>query len=682
MKLKKIKLENIRSYLKQEIEFPEGSVLLSGDIGSGKSSVLLAIDFALFGLRRSSLSGGSLLRSGEKNGSVELFMEIDNRMIVIKRGLKRNGSVVQDSGYVIINGIKKEGTAVELKRMVLDLLNYPRELLTKSKSLIFRYTVYTPQEEMKSILIGDKDLRLDTLRKVFGLDKYKLIRENCEKFNYALRERRKEYLGFISDLETKEKEKKERGEKIEKLRLKVREILPGLNEVKEVILKKKSETLEIEEGINRVNFLKKELEVGDVDLKNKNEFLEKNNDDLLILEDQIRELGVIEDIEVGDFKLKIVERERKLIEFEDQMNEYNDRLSEFRFKKENSERIKKDISELDVCFVCKQMVKEEHKNKIIRTEDERLKKLKEIEDVYLKKKAELVREISVLNEEVKELKERERKVEIVKLKNKSFEEKRKKIDKVLSINNKLRDEIIKIKKKREELLIELKKFDDFDERYKGIRKEIDELNDREKQLEIEKSMYEREIIDLEEFLLKLIKEIEEKNKIKEKLGFFNEVGDWLEKMFLNLMLLMEKKIMLKTYADFNDLFRKWFGILVEDENLKIELDEEYTPRIEQNGYEIDYGFLSGGEKTAAALAYRLSLNQVINNLMSGIKTKDLLILDEPTDGFSDEQLERMKIVLDELELKQIIIVSHESKIESFVDEVLRFDKKEHVSRVQ
>jgi exonuclease SbcC len=67
--------------------------------------------------------------------------------------------------------------------------------------------------------------------------------------------------------------------------------------------------------------------------------------------------------------------------------------------------------------------------------------------------------------------------------------------------------------------------------------------------------------------------------------------------------------------------------------------------------------------------------------MSGIKTKDLLILDEPTDGFSSEQLDKVRNVLDELNMKQTIIVSHEAKIESFVDHVIRIHKNEHVSRV-
>ena len=139
--------------------------------------------------------------------------------------------------------------------------------------------------------------------------------------------------------------------------------------------------------------------------------------------------------------------------------------------------------------------------------------------------------------------------------------------------------------------------------------------------------------------------------------------------------------MLRLHNDFNSLFEKWVNILIDNENLNVKLDNEFTPMIVQDGYDIEYGFLSGGEKTAIALAYRLSLNQVINNLMSLIETKDVIILDEPTDGFSNEQLDRVRVVLDELNIKQVIIVSHEDKIESFVDNVLRFEKKGHVSNV-
>ena len=50
MLLNSIIIDNIRSYEHEEVEFPRGISLFEGDIGSGKSTVLMAIEFALFGL--------------------------------------------------------------------------------------------------------------------------------------------------------------------------------------------------------------------------------------------------------------------------------------------------------------------------------------------------------------------------------------------------------------------------------------------------------------------------------------------------------------------------------------------------------------------------------------------------------------------------------------------------------
>jgi exonuclease SbcC len=103
--------------------------------------------------------------------------------------------------------------------------------------------------------------------------------------------------------------------------------------------------------------------------------------------------------------------------------------------------------------------------------------------------------------------------------------------------------------------------------------------------------------------------------------------------------------------------------------------------VEQNGYETFVQNLSGGEKTSCALAYRLALNKVINDLITTIKTKNLLILDEPTDGFSTEQLDKVRDVIEQLNVEQLIVVSHESKIESFVQNVIRVAKESGTSRI-
>jgi len=66
--------------------------------------------------------------------------------------------------------------------------------------------------------------------------------------------------------------------------------------------------------------------------------------------------------------------------------------------------------------------------------------------------------------------------------------------------------------------------------------------------------------------------------------------------------------------------------------------------------------------------------------MSKIKTRDIVILDEPTDGFSEQQLDKIRDVLQQLNVKQLIIVSHEQKIEGFVENIMRFKKVNGVSQ--
>ena len=146
MKFKKITLNNIRSYEHQEVEFPEGSTLLSGDIGSGKTSILLGIEFALFGLQPGQ-RGSSLLRNGEKQGGVKIEFEVDDKEIVVERTLKRGKTISQDYCSITIDGEKKEFSVTELKNQILELLDYPKEF-SKKQNILYKFTVYIPQEEI------------------------------------------------------------------------------------------------------------------------------------------------------------------------------------------------------------------------------------------------------------------------------------------------------------------------------------------------------------------------------------------------------------------------------------------------------------------------------------------------------------------------------------------------------
>jgi ABC-type lipoprotein export system ATPase subunit len=54
---------------------------------------------------------------------------------------------------------------------------------------------------------------------------------------------------------------------------------------------------------------------------------------------------------------------------------------------------------------------------------------------------------------------------------------------------------------------------------------------------------------------------------------------------------------------------------------------------------------------------------------------------EPTDGFSREQLFRLRDILKELNCEQVIFVSHESELEGFVDKIYRITKEAGESRI-
>jgi len=681
MLIKSIKLNNIRSYTDKEIVFELGSTLLSGDIGSGKSTILLGMDFALFGLSKGVITGEALLRHGEKQGSVELNFFIDDKNVKIRRTLKKTGDgVAQDSGYLMINDELHNLSPVELKQRVLQLLNYPQEILTK-KSLIYRYTVYTPQEEMKSILLGKKEDRIDTLRKVFNIDKYKRIKENSKILSFELRGKIKEHELGISDLEEIKKSKTEKVTLQKELEIKLNEASNKLISLQDRIKIKKDEANKTEEKIKILNEFRKELELNELNLKNNASRHESNKKRIRELIKDISELEEenIKEIDIDAVYRNLVSYRSKLVKTEEELLSARKSLNESKYAFMDSDKIIREIKDLSKCPVCLQDVNEEHKHKILGNEEIKIEDLRDNIRIYTKKENELAKDLSIINKEIEKLNEIRSSNEIVKLKIKSLNEKKDNHSRLVKENEELMNIIEEINKRKLELDSKIKEYDD--STYVNIRKELENLLEDEKRLLLDKNSTESELKNANNDIIRLSNDIINKEIIREKLFNARKLRSFIDDDFSMLIDTIERKVMLRVHNDFNELFIKWFGILVDDENISVKLDEEFSPMIEQNGYNVDYLFLSGGEKTAGALAYRLALNQVINNLIVNIKTKDLLILDEPTDGFSEDQLDKVRLVLDELNIKQVIMVSHESKIESFVNNVIILNKKEGVSEV-
>jgi exonuclease SbcC len=228
----------------------------------------------------------------------------------------------------------------------------------------------------------------------------------------------------------------------------------------------------------------------------------------------------------------------------------------------------------------------------------------------------------------------------------------------------------------------LKQFSGIDNEKQAISQELKVITEEKIKKEREEAEKLKEIELLGNDFLRVSKEIEEKKKylcIKEKL---QRITNWIDNYFISLMETMEKEFMESLRMQFESYFSKWLENLLEGDEIEVSIDEDFTPVLRQEGFDADYESLSGGERTSVALAYRLALNRIINNLVDEIKTQDLIILDEPTDGFSRKQMDRVRDVLDMLGMNQVIIVSHEPEIESYVDHVLRVTKRDGVSRVE
>jgi DNA repair protein SbcC/Rad50 len=684
MLIKKVKIRNIRSYREAEINFPTGSTLLSGDIGSGKSTVLLAIEFALFGTRRGGLSGAVLLRNGESTGSVELEFELDGKNIIVSRSLVRGKtSVAQDVGYIVIDGERKDLSATELKQEIINLLKYPQEFLTKSKDLIYRYTVYTPQEEMKHILLENAEERLNILRRVFGIDKYKTVIGNTKLFVSKMKGKVKEFSGFVSDLEDKRRSRDEIKNKISKLNEDILRLNPLMEAASNELTRKKNEIGLIEGKIARLNEVKSLISGKNSKVDSLNGNIGRVKKELEILVKEILEMGseVKEIIDLNELKLQIKEKEEEISSLEMKIESIKKTVRTYEVRTEHANEIKGKFHELDKCPTCKQIVQDTHKKSIFIEQDKIIAETeKELES--FKESLEGKENLMVIfKKDLEKLKNSEREIELNNLKLRNLNEKKNK-------ENSLNEEIVKteselriVESELKTFKIELFDFEGVNENYSKLKLELDNCLENLRKVEVEKSGIEREVATNKSFLENLENEILEKEKVKGNIEKLIGLQSFFEKDFINLMETIERKIMLKAFSEFDVLFKNWFEILIDSDLLKVGINEEFTPVIEQAGHDIDYLHLSGGEKTAAALAYRLALNQVINDMMSSIKTRDLIILDEPTDGFSEAQLDRLRLVLDELKIKQIILVSHESKIESFVDNIISLSKKDHVSAI-
>ncbi len=816
MRIKSLKLQNIRSYVEETIEFPQGSVLLAGDIGAGKSTILLAIEYALFGTKRGELEPTSLLRHGSHAGKIELIFDINSNTVKITRILKRTSvAIKQEAGFIVINNTRIDATPVELRSRVMDLLGYPKDS-QPAKDLIYRYTVFTPQEQMRHIIYENKENRLNTLRKIFNIDKYKKIKENAQfiakelrtkkrileetlidtsalvqkqkSFQEQLSEKKAQYAQHflqLQQIQEKEASVKKHIETAEAQHKKIQELRQNYalhtqelkkNSVQQTALQLKQQHVQQQKELlqrTQVIIPEKPSEKSQSDLEQDKESAERSvqelqqthairaeqkkaaEEKLLRLQqtitDRIQTLSRKNEYEQQRQELDAIISHKQglissIVDAERHLKTCHEHKAGAELRKNNAQNTVENIQSMDICTLCLQHIHHEHKEIIvsdqtkhihaaekelehITTQEQNFCKNLEIAkkqlDVIIaseQKKASVLTFLENFAEKEKELQQKQHEYNALQQQIQSFipvdatlfaEAQQKVVHlKLLLQKQHAWDSAVQEYKNRQVMI------QDKEAQQKEIETDIQQLIHEQKTLQQTLSMLEQQLVQFKDAEIILAQhkqnlqhvhahekqceiilatlgkeqqhlaqqceniqaEIDTQNTLLEKIKKLNASSQWIEEYFVPLVQTMEKHVLLQVHSSFNQFFTEWFSMLMGD-NMSARLDENFAPVIEQNGYDADVVHLSGGEKTAVSLAYRLALNKVLNNFISTITTKDFIILDEPTEGFSSEQLDTVREVLDALGLQQVILVSHEQKIESFAEHVIRIEKHGHVSKV-
>ena len=804
MLLNSLVIENIRSYIHEEIIFPHGISLFEGDIGSGKSTILMAIEFALFGL--GSQKAESLLAKKSETGYVILEFSVDRDKYEIKRTLKRKSiGVNQDpkNSWIKTDGGIEPLSPSELKQRVLQILKFNEPAEPTAESRIFRYAIFTPQETMKEVLTDSKK-RLGTIRRAFGIEDYSIAEANAkevvsqirlelavlqQKFSNIselksqIRESEKLLVQINEDISKKQNQTRTLIKYTDKVNSEFKELQAKNNE--KIKLESKKENLEdkVETARSRIEKIEKELVDSEIEQKENAEKLgllleirrppttkrlpeiiseikkfQKINEETIKLESEKN--SIHQDItrlkekfgeKIGSEKESIqntlddlIQEKESLEKFADEIKEKLDKVNDQKIHKETLKgSLEKEIlrfSQLgNVCPTCKQNISEKHHHSLVDEKDKEVKsltaELQEITDSFFESNAkskEIQSKIESYEQEILQIQRiipgieefgvktgrwYQLSFEIIELKKKlqdsEFEgrnpveyltELKDNLIQFESVTDKIK-QIIEAKQKVERLIqsnqregenlesiileneSEVKQIESELESFKNIDQSI---SHKENELDLLRNEINRvsNIIAASQENLKNEKEkikqneieISESKKWETKFKIVSQYQEWLEAFFVPAIHQIEKQVLLSILQNFNETYRRWYSILVEDPTKESRIDENFTPIVNQDGYDQEVGFLSGGEKTSIALAYRLTLNSLMRKETDSMKS-NLLILDEPTDGFSKNQLGKIREVLDELKSEQIILVSHEKELETYVDNIFQISKQDGISKI-
>ncbi len=165
MLLNRLRMKNFKRFRDQEIIFRDGITGIVGNNGTGKSSIVSAILFALYGLQGTGLDGSYIVSSfaGPQDAcEVRLDFSVGGNEYTVVRRFKRRPSSTLHEANIYLN---RKLLANTVQRVAVEV----RRIVGMGPG-DFRNTIYAGQKDLLSLLESRAGSRKDWFMQVLGID--------------------------------------------------------------------------------------------------------------------------------------------------------------------------------------------------------------------------------------------------------------------------------------------------------------------------------------------------------------------------------------------------------------------------------------------------------------------------------------------------------------------------------
>jgi len=691
MRIETIELENIRSHTKTKTEFQRGFNCLVGGVGWGKSSVLYAIDFALFGdpIGR---SYEYLLREGADSGKVQLKFTQDGKTYTITRGIHKRGKGISQDWEQL--RLTQDGTTVASAKG--EAVTEQLKAITGLDKELFREIVWVRQEQLKQLLDLTPRERQKRLDELFGLSDYEQGWTNLQGIQKEYEVEKKVYerdpdIVVMDKLQAEYDKTVQEFANIEAqidgLKKKHIEAENNLNEATERLqsledLRKQTEELKrkeaqlktnIENTEDRITRLADEIKQKNMHIEGINEKLQSLENELKTHRETLKHAGLSPDQSPDELRkhLQTLEEQLRILGGEKEAS-----------RKEIQEAWKR-ISTLTAeskCPLCLQILADDYKKDLL----DRLNKTNTDGEQKL---TELQKNLEKLDEMRKTINTVERNMQMLKPKtgdlktrlseeHQELEKQSKEFDEKQLLEKQLREQLDAVKK-------EISKFDltALDAARMMREQALIEFSDVKNKLETTENRKNDLAGRMEEFGQRL-NNAEEKLERKKRIESLLEIVVGVREAYRSI----QPKMRSEFVAYLQRMIQQFLDELVGGAGpaLIVKVDDTYSPIVKgEEGFEREVINLSGGERTLLAFAYRLGMGQLIMQSRTGHGLY-MLLLDEPTEslGPEDGSIDRLAEAISRLKaIEQIIAVTHSEVFADKAEHVIRLDKEAGISRI-